>query len=490
MLRLSKSKFLAGLQCPKRLWWTVREPEAPELAAAGDAPALERGRKVGELARARFAGGTLIDLPHDQPRERVEATARALREKAPAIFEASFFADDVFVAVDVLERRRRGFTLVEVKSSLDVKPEHVSDVALQVHVLGKAGLDIRRAEVMHLDRTCRYPRLSKLFSRQDVTKSVRRSLPDIAREIRSQRMVLAGPLPDHPVGPHCDDPYPCPFKARCHAPVPRHHISTLYSIRSGKVEALLRSGHETLRDLPAGFPSSPIARRQIRSARAGRMIVEPTLRSALEVLRPPIAFIDFETVNPAVPVWHGCSPYQHVPVQWSCHWVDGRRTRHDAWLADGSADPREPFARSLLAACKGARTLVAYHAQFEKTCLDTLAAALPRLAPGLRALQRRLVDLRPIVRDHVYHPGFGGSFSLKAVAPALVPGGGYRDLSIQGGDEAEAALEALLLDPQAMTARERAARRRDLLAYCQRDTWVMVRIVERLRGLAARGPRA
>jgi hypothetical protein len=29
-LRLSKSRFVSGLQCPKMLWWRVHEPEAPE----------------------------------------------------------------------------------------------------------------------------------------------------------------------------------------------------------------------------------------------------------------------------------------------------------------------------------------------------------------------------------------------------------------------------------------------------------------------------
>jgi len=58
----------------------------------------------------------------------------------------------------------------------------------------------------------------------------------------------------------------------------------------------------------------------------------------------------------------------------------------------------------------------------------------------------RLVDLLPIVRSHVYHPDFGGSFSLKAVAPALVPGFTYDDLDIGNGGAASTALESLILD--------------------------------------------
>lgn len=56
--RLSKSRYVIGLQCPKRLWWTVHEPDAPELAAddAGD-PILERGERVAALARTGLRGG-------------------------------------------------------------------------------------------------------------------------------------------------------------------------------------------------------------------------------------------------------------------------------------------------------------------------------------------------------------------------------------------------------------------------------------------------
>ena len=33
-MHLSKSRFTAGLQCHKQLWWKVHEPDAPELVAS------------------------------------------------------------------------------------------------------------------------------------------------------------------------------------------------------------------------------------------------------------------------------------------------------------------------------------------------------------------------------------------------------------------------------------------------------------------------
>jgi hypothetical protein len=204
LTRLSKSRFCAGLQCPKQLWWRVHEPDAPELEPGPELQAIfDRGNRVGEAAREGFPGGVLVEGEYWELREKVEQTRRALAEGAPVIYEASFSEDDVFVAVDVLERRRRGYRLVEVKSTLDVKEPHIPDVAIQVHVLRRAGLDVRRAEVMHLNRECHHPDLSNLFVREDVTREVKPLLPAIPGQVRGLQRMLAGPLPDTEPGDQC-----------------------------------------------------------------------------------------------------------------------------------------------------------------------------------------------------------------------------------------------------------------------------------------------
>src|SRR5207237_723939 len=113
--RLSKSRFTSGLQCHKKLWWEVHEPDAVELQPDKVLQDLfDQGRQVGEAARARYPGGVLIDLPHHAGAARVAATQAALDAGAPAIFEATFIADDTFVAIDVLENRKDGYRLTEV----------------------------------------------------------------------------------------------------------------------------------------------------------------------------------------------------------------------------------------------------------------------------------------------------------------------------------------------------------------------------------------
>jgi predicted RecB family nuclease len=484
--RLSKSRFTAGLQCLKQLWWRVHEPDAPELVPG---PALqatfERGHQVGAVARRSVPGGVLVDLPYRAADARVARTAAALAAGAAAVYEAAFRADRVFVAVDILERAGRGFTLVEVKSTTRVKDQHVADAAIQTHVLRRSGLEVPRVEVMHLDRECRHPDLRNLFAREDVTARVEALLPQIPAHIAQQLAALEGSLPDVPVGDHCRAPYECPFLGRCWPPRPEHHVGTLYrwGKRAAELEAL---GYATIGDLPDGLNLGEVAERQRRAVQAGRMLVEPGLRDALALFEPrPLGFLDFETVAPLIPVWPGCRPNDTVPVQFSVHVDsgDGPPVHHE-WLAEGPTDPRAALAERLVEACAGAVRLVAYNARFERECVRGLADAVPRLASPLRDLERRIVDLLPVVRNHVSHPGFHGSFGLKAVLPALVPSLTYDDLAIRGGETATFQLERLLLGAGQLDLFEIPRLRADLLAYCERDTWAMVKLLERLRGIA------
>ncbi len=229
---LSKSRFVAGLQCLKQLWWRAHDPAAPELQPGLELQAVfDRGHRVGTAAQERFQGGVLIDLPHDDIQGRIEATVQSLTNGARVIYEASFLQDGVFVAVDVLERHQRGFTLVEVKSTLDVKPHHIPDVTVQLHVLRRAGLDVTRAELMHLNRECRHPDLSNLFVREDVTEKAEELLASVPASICVMQNALQGPLPEVAIGAHCTEPYECPFINRCWPTLLDHHVRTLHGLR-------------------------------------------------------------------------------------------------------------------------------------------------------------------------------------------------------------------------------------------------------------------
>jgi len=482
---LSKSRYIAGLQCHKQLWWRVHEPNAPELVPDAALQNLfDAGRHVGEVARGYVPGGVLIDLPHTDYEGKLTETQRAVKAGAPAIYEASLSADRVFVAVDILVRDTQGWRVVEVKSTTSLKAQHLPDAAIQMYVLRQAGLRVTGAEVMVLNRACTYPDLSDLFSRHDVTADVEALQSGIPTEVQSQLSMLAGSLPDFPIGPHCSEPYECPFAARCWPILPPHHVSTLYRVGRRALE-LEAQGYLTIHDLPNGMGLNVHADRQRRAVQAGCMIVEGDLKNALQTFQSPLAFLDFETVQFAIPIWDGCHPYDQIPAQFSCH-----RERpsggldHFEWIPAAAGDPRVEIASRVIDACAGVRTVVAYNAGFEKGCLEALANVVPCHAAALRDIISRLGDPLPVVRDHVYHPDFNGSFGLKSILPALVPGLGYDDLAIAEGNIASCELTRLVVGDPTLLPSERPLKREELLRYCERDTLAMVRVLSRLRELA------
>ena len=483
---LSKSAVLTGLRCHKALWWRVHEPDAPELRPSDILlDRFDQGRQVGQLAREHMPGGVMIGTQFISMADRIALTRQALESGANLLYEAAFTADGVHVLVDILERGPDGFRLIEVKQGTSVKPAHLADAAVQVYVARKAGLDVRTAELMHLNRECRYPDLSNLFVRQDVTADVEALLPQLAAGIPSLVGVVAGPLPDVAIGDHCRKPDPCPFLDRCWPPLPPYHVSTLYSLGKKMRARLEELDCATIDRIPAAFELGDTRARQRQAVVEDRLVVAPTLAAALAGLREPLAFLDFETLSRAVPVWPGCAPWEQVPAQLSCHVRSaGGAMAHYEWLAQGPGDPRRQIAEALIDACRDAAVVLAYNASFERICIEGLARVLPDLAEPLLAISARLVDLLPIVRNNVYHPEFDGSFSLKAVAPALLPGLSYDDLEIASGGDATLGLARLLLTTDVLSGEERARLRSQLLAYCERDTWCLVGLLDWLREVA------
>jgi hypothetical protein len=485
-MAISKSAALTGLRCHKALWWQVHEPDAPELRPDGILlDRFDQGKEVGRLAQEHVPGGTMIGTPFISMAQRLALTRSEIEAGTGLIYEAAFEADGVRVLVDILERTPQGFKLIEVKQSTSVKAAHIPDAAIQAYVARRSGLDVRTVELMHLNRECRYPDLSNLFVREDITARVEAFLPLFPAGLSGLAAVVAGPIPDVAVGDHCTTPDRCPFLARCWPPLPRHHISTLYRLSEAMRERLKELAVATIDLIPDGFALGEVRTRQRRAIVESRCSVEASLAEALVPLREPLAFLDFETVSRAVPVWSGCGPWEQVPAQLSCHVrSDEGALAHYEWLAEGSGDPRRAIAEALIEASRGAEVIVAYNAGFERSTIERLAVALPDLAEPLRAIGDRLVDLLPIVRNHVYDPAFGGSFALKAVAPALVPGLSYADLEIASGGEATVGLARLLLTTEVLSEAERLGLRRQLLEYCKRDTLCLVRLVDRLRELA------
>jgi predicted RecB family nuclease len=336
------------------------------------------------------------------------------------------------------------------------------------YIRGEAGID--------------WPRF---FERVECGEEVEQSLGELPDRVEAMAALVAQrEAPRVEPGHHCGSPHACEFWGYCTRRKPSDWIFLLPRLRPARFEDLRRSGCERISEIPSRIRLTALQRRVRKVLLSGRAFVSEALAEALRPLDGAAWFLDFETMNPAIPLYAGARPFEVIPFQWSLHHRDrDGQLEHCAFLAEGPGDPRRALAESLLEALAADDAPIAVYSSYERTQLRALAERFPDLAEPLGAIAARLVDLFPIVQAHVYHPAFGGSFSLKAVAPALVCGFDYGDLGeVREGAAASAAFARIACghaEPE-----EEARLRGDLLAYCAHDTLALVELYRALREMA------
>jgi len=390
------------------------------------------------------------------------------------------------VRVDVLQRRRdHRWRLIEVKSTTSLKEDHLDDVGIQSRVVSRSGLDLASVNLSHVNRDYVFdggsidPR--KFFKIRNLTRRIQRLQPKLTFQLRAEFTVLNMPnAPDLPPGPHCTHPVTCEFFEQCNRPRPDDHIGYLPRLHASAAEELEELGVASIRDIPDDFELSEIQRRAATSVQTGEPWYSPELGELLSGLKYPLYFLDFETVNPAITRFAGMRPYDQLPFQWSVHVLrkPDATPEHHEFLATDTNDPRCDFIASLCSVLGKSGSIVVYSA-FESQRLSDLAAWLPEFSGRIEKIQRRLWDLLPVVRNHLYHPKFAGSYSIKNVLPALVRGMTYEGMEVADGTEAGLAWESLVRGSLDQPERDRI--RKALLDYCGQDTLAMVRLAETLR---------
>ncbi len=483
---LSKTHFAAGLQCFGRLYRMCFQPELATPPGAAQQARFDAGTRVGEIARDLRPGGVLISESPFQHNDAVVRTRSLLDGGAAgAIYEAAFTEDGVRIRADILARSTEGHELIEVKSSTRVKDEHIPDAAVQLVTIETAGIGIDRISIGHINTAYVYQGdahvPNELLTVEDITEAARAFAREVPAKLAAMRRMLStGHAPQMELESYCHKPYECEFYEHCRQREPDWTIEDLPRIDDGRRRDLRAAGIRSIPEIPSTFRLTATQERVRDSVKSGRpYVASSALQRDLDRIVFPAHFIDFETIAPALPVFPGTRPYQAQPFQWSDHVLreDGSVEHHE-FLGDGRSDPRREFAETLIDRLSGAQTIVVYSG-YEQTRLRELQVAFPDLAAPLQAvLDRSWVDFLKVVRDHYYHPEFRGSYSIKSVLPALVPGFGYKDLDIQGGEVASSAFMELV-DSHTDAERRRQIRK-NLLAYCGRDTEAMVRIREAL----------
>ncbi len=485
---ISKTRYLEGLQCHKLVWFRVNaKDQIPPIDASTQA-IFDQGHLVGSYARKLYPKGYAIQAkPWDFTLIQKLSTA-ALKRGVP-LFEAGLTHQGAFARFDILNPVDGGeWDLIEVKSSTEVKEVNYDDAAIQYFIATGAGLKIRRCIVTHINN--QYVRRgaidpAQLFSSADVTEEIKAKQADVPKTLSEiQSVIRLKQYPNIKIGPQCNDPYECILKDFCWDFLPKDSVFTLY--RSKRSFEWLNSGITNLIDIPADSTFSSQQQIQIDAVRAGRPHIDrEAIRSFLDSLAYPLYYLDFETINTALPLFDGVRPYQQLPFQYSLHIQDApdAEPRHHSFLANGSSDPRPSILTDLRNLLGTSGSIVAYNSSFEQRILREASEEFTEYKDWFSAVDQRVVDLLvPFRAFSYYNPEQRGTASLKAVLPALT-GKGYEGLPIADGETASR--EYLRVTFSKVSPADREAVRRQLEEYCGYDTMAMIWLVNELRQLAA-----
>jgi predicted RecB family nuclease len=439
---LSKSTFMYGCQCPKRLWLHKYMPELKDEETEQQAAIFQRGTDVGLLAQQLFPGGiNAAPDTHFEYQKSVAATAAYINEGHQVIYEAAFQFDGVLCAVDILIKKNGKWYAYEVKSTTSVKEPFLVDAALQYQVLSNSGIQLQDFYIMHLDSSyIRYGELeiNKLFKAVSVKKDIIKMQEEISLKLVELKNVLQlKESPEKETGTHCNKPYPCDFIGHCH------------------------------KDLPEDPPED-------------EYINDIAIRDFLKPIAYPIYYLDFETWMTAVPECDGHWSYRQVPFQYSLHIQEaaGEELKHYAYLATHPHDSLEDFTDHLLANLGTKGPIIVYNKTFENTILKQLAQQFPKKKKQIAKIQARLYDLMSPFRSNYRLPAMQGSYSIKYVLPALVPELSYSTLTISNGADAS----SIFYNLKDNTNEEEVVEiRNNLHEYCKMDTLAMVRILKKLK---------
>ncbi len=480
---ISKTKIIQGYQCHKNMYLSVHRKElipkvTPELQALFD-----QGNDVTVEARKRFPGGVLVDFPAYDFIGSLKRTRELLAAHTPTIFEAAFEYKGCYARADIItyNEMSQRWSIIEVKSTTKVKEEHYDDVGLQVWIMTNAGLPVERISLMHLNNLCKFPDLQNLFTEVELTDELRNRHTRISPRLNEIfNSLKSDSIPEIDLGAHCGVPRDCQFLGHCRSQknLPEPSVFSIPGLRDKKWE-LYSQGHVALDQIPLeGFSEKQKLCIDVLKSKK-RFVDLLKIEESLAQWKFPLTFLDFETLNPAIPRYEGTGPFMQVPFQFSVHVLNSldSELQHFEFLFSQSGDPRPQLIKELISACGKEGSVVAYFSKFEGARLLELEDYAPEFKVELSQIRARLVDPLPIFRDCVYDAAFADSYSIKSVGPALLGETfSYENMKVGDGSSAQRAYEELISDKSSIM--RKAELKAALLQYCEKDTAVMVELVK------------
>ena len=467
MHKLTKSNFLTFLDSPLHLWAQVNKQTETKQFSVYDQLITKQGYEVEPLAKmflqqklfTDYPKGSTIDFQHILTDGNYESRIDAL----------------------IHDVGNNTYDLYEIKSSTKVDKQNKYDATFQ-HLIGKSTLSVNKIYIVHINGDFIKDgeiNFNEFFILEDMSEVISK-LEDEVFKLRSEALEVINSS-EPPFKQHCYKPKDCPCKNLCHPDIGDYPIYDLSWWKVGQYEKLVAEGYQDLIEIPETAELNPKQILQVRSIKQDEAIIDHEgINHELGNLSFPLYFLDYETYGPAIPIFDGYKPYQHITFQYSLHVMerpDDIELKHFEFLETQKIDPSKKITEDLLKVISNQGSVIVWNKSFEKKRNEELGLLQPMYADELLAVNERVYDLMDIFKDGLYVDyRFHGSASIKKVLPVLVPNLSYDGMEIGEGTTAMTKWWEMV---NGASDKDQIAE--NLLEYCKLDTWAMVEIWRKLK---------
>lgn len=486
---LSKSSFIRGIQCEKHLYlYKYHYDQMDELSEMQKA-VFKRGSEVGKIAQQLFPDG--IDLTpesHTYYDKAIIDTQESLQTAKTTLYEAAFQFDGVLSVADILIKDKSELKIFEVKSSTSVNDVYLMDAALRYWVITNSGYKINDLSIVYINN--KYMKkgeldLKQLFIVESVLEKILPLQTWVEENIKRMKKILSqNQIPEIDIGEHCYSPYICGFYNYCRKHIPKNSVFDLSGVHLSTKYKMYKNGIVSLEEITDEINLPQSAKIQLDVFKNGKNLIDiDEIKKFLSGIEYPLYFMDFETFQPAIPMFDNSRPYMQITFQYSLYYKKNKDSslEHFEFLADAAGDPRIPFIENLIEDTKSEGDIIVYNKSFEITRLKEIAEVFPQYKNQIENIIGRIKDLIiPFQKKYFYTNEMKGSYSIKYVLPALVPELNYDNLPINEGGLASLTFESLYEENDSEMIKQK---RKNLLEYCKLDTFAMVKILEKLENM-------
>ena len=466
-VKLTKTDFIAYLDAPMHLW-AIKHNKLTE-------------QEIGVFLQHLFEQGYEVEKHVEKYIKKV-LVEQYESKKNEVLFQPTSEGGPFQARADVLllNPETGKWDMYEVKSTNDISKQHKYDATFQYLVFSKE-YEIGDVYILHLNKE--YYRkgdlnLRELFKATNVNDDIEK-LKDEVNQLRYEALEIIQ-LEDPSEVEACIRPKDCPCRQLCHRDDPEYSIYDIsgFSGSPKKVRELESIGVKSIYDVPKTFDLAPTYRKQVDVAQSRENYIDGDyIQNDLKGIEYPIHFIDYESFNPAIPMYDGYKPYDQMPFQWSLHILreKGGEFEHYEFIETEAIDPIPNFLSALQEIVEETGSIIVWNKSFEGKQNERMGEIHSEFRDFCESMNNRLYDLMDIFQKGYYaDPSCKGSYSIKKILPALVPELSYKGMDIGDGATAMTSWYELVYGDGDKAIKD------NLLKYCELDTWAMVKIYEEL----------